>query len=92
MQGKIILSILIIFMCFCSKVFAQNVFEPYIPQNNEIIFRLVNVSTKKQQAKIFVPKKYENIYQTNLCENSDKKIEKYLEFEPKEIITIKCSK
>ena len=61
-------------------------------QNNEIIFRLVNVSTKKQQAKIFVPKKYEKIYQTNLCENSDKKIEKYLEFEPKEIITIKCSK
>jgi len=61
-------------------------------QNNEIIFRLINISNKKQQAKIYYPKGYENIYKTNLCENSDKKITANIDFAPKEIITIKCTK
>lgn len=56
------------------------------------IFRLVNILDKKQVAKIKMHEKYSKLYLIDICEKNSKNVTEKLEFEPNQIITIKCTK
>lgn len=60
-------------------------------QNNNLILRVHNTSDKKQSAEFISKIEHNEIYECTPLEENIKKITSYLEFEPKEIKTIKLS-
>lgn len=63
-----------------------------LDKENNIIFRLVNTSDKKQKIKLQIPEKYVNAYITDICENIETRITNEIEFIAHQITTIKCTK
>lgn len=63
-----------------------------LDKNGNTIFRLINTSNKKQKVNIKKSEIINKIYLTDICEKTSAQIPNKIEFQAKEIITIKCTK
>ena len=76
------------------KINNKNILVQAIKQDkeNNVILRLVNVVNEKIRVNITPPEKTQKMYLITVSEEIIKEVNNEIDFEPKEILTIKCAK